>query len=101
MEIIPKPIRQRMPQDLLQYVLKQKTVADIPVCEQDPADVAFEVISAGSFEIKHTFHPLPVVIPWSSCIYLEVSLGIVFVPATLTLTGIRIQELFFIESCCS
>jgi hypothetical protein len=55
MEIIPEPIRERMPQDLLQYVLKQKTIAHIPICEQEPADVAFEVISAGSFKIKVYF----------------------------------------------
>jgi hypothetical protein len=32
-EIIPEPVCKRMPRDLLQYVLKQKNLADIPVCE--------------------------------------------------------------------
>jgi len=48
-------IRERMPQDLLQYVLEQRTLADIPVCEREPADVASEVISAGPFEMKAYF----------------------------------------------
>ena len=52
---IPESIRKRMPQDLLQYLLKQTTLADIPVCEQEPADVTFEVIPAGSFKIKAYF----------------------------------------------
>jgi hypothetical protein len=54
MEIITA-VRERMPQDLLRYVLKQKTITDIPICEQEPAGVAFEVIPAGSFEIKVYF----------------------------------------------
>ncbi|KAF2789424.1 alpha/beta-hydrolase [Melanomma pulvis-pyrius CBS 109.77] len=55
MEKIPESLCQRMPQDLLQYVLKQKTMTNIPVSEKDPADVATEVISAGPFEMKAFF----------------------------------------------
>ena len=36
-------------------VLKQKTAANVPVCEQEPANVAFETISAGAFEMKAYF----------------------------------------------
>jgi hypothetical protein len=57
MEIIPEPVRERMPQDLLQYILKQKTLADIPTCEREPAKVASEVIPAGPFEIK-VYYPV-------------------------------------------
>lgn len=56
---IPESIRARMPQDLLEYLRKQTTLADIPVCEQEPANVPFEVISAGSFEIKAYFPVSP------------------------------------------
>ncbi len=38
--------RERMPQDLPQYVLQQKTVADTPVYEQEPTDVVSEIVSA-------------------------------------------------------
>ena len=40
-----------MPQDLLKYVREQKAIADVPICEQEPAEVAFEIISAGSIGI--------------------------------------------------
>jgi hypothetical protein len=55
METIPEAVRRRMPRDLLQYILEKKTLDDIPICETEPADVAFEVIPAGSFEIKAYF----------------------------------------------
>jgi len=55
MEILSQRIRGRMPRDLLQYLLKQKTIADIPICEHEPANVDFEVIPAGSFEMKAYF----------------------------------------------
>ncbi len=44
-----------MPRDLLKYVREQQAVAEIPICEQEPADVAFKIISAGSFEMKVYF----------------------------------------------
>ena len=55
MEVLTEPVRERLPQDLLQYILKQKTVAKIPICEQEPANVAFETITAGAFEMKAYF----------------------------------------------
>ena len=51
----PGHIQERMPQDLLRYIREQKAVADVPICEQEPADVAFEIISAGAFEMKIYF----------------------------------------------
>jgi len=44
-----------MPRDLLRYIVEQKAIADVPICEQEPANVAFEIISAGSFEMKVYF----------------------------------------------
>ena len=55
MEVLTEPIRERLPQDLPQYILKQKTIADIPICEQEPANVAFEIITAGAFEMTAYF----------------------------------------------
>ncbi len=51
----PKVILECVPQDLRQYVLKKENDADFPVCEQEPAGVVGEVISAGPFEIKAYF----------------------------------------------
>jgi hypothetical protein len=55
MEIIPEHVWRRMPRDLFHYLLKQETLADIPICEREPADVASKVIPAGSFKIKVYF----------------------------------------------
>lgn len=54
MERLSGSICERMPQDLFQY-MQQNIIADIPVCEQEPADVAVEVLSAGPFEMKAYF----------------------------------------------
>ncbi len=54
-ENFSKPVLERMPPDLFQYILTPKTITDVPVCEQRPADVVSEVISARSFEIKACF----------------------------------------------
>jgi hypothetical protein len=55
MELLAQTIRERMPQDLQQYISQQKTTTNIPVCEQVPADVNCEIISAGAFEMKAYF----------------------------------------------
>ena len=55
METLSEPIRERMPPDLLQYILKQETVTSVPICEQEPAPVAFETIPLGAFEMKAYF----------------------------------------------
>lgn len=54
-ENFSKPVLERMPPDQFQYILTQKTITHVPVCEQEPADVVSEVISVASFEIKACF----------------------------------------------
>ncbi len=51
----PGHFQERMPRDLLKYVCEQKAIADVSNCEQEPADVTFEIISAESFEMKAYF----------------------------------------------
>ncbi|KAK5083833.1 hypothetical protein LTR05_006339 [Lithohypha guttulata] len=46
---------QRMPEDLRQYLEEQTSLDDIPICEQEPADVASEVILVGAGQIKVYF----------------------------------------------
>lgn len=41
MKNLSKPVLERMPPDLAQYILNQKTITDVSVCEQEPAGVAF------------------------------------------------------------
>lgn len=49
-----------MPDDLRWYLKEQPSLHDIPICEQEPAHVASEVISTGTGQIK-------VYYPESSC----------------------------------
>ncbi|KAK5074437.1 hypothetical protein LTR70_010238 [Exophiala xenobiotica] len=55
METIAESILQRMPGDLRQYLEKQTNLDDIPICEQEPANVASEVIHVGHSRIKVYF----------------------------------------------
>jgi len=59
MENIPESIRGRMPSDLLEYVLEQKSVTDLPISEQDPADVACELFNIGPFALKAYYPASP------------------------------------------
>lgn len=45
MDGVSESVRQRMPQDLLQFCQQHRGSANLPVCEQESADVATEVIS--------------------------------------------------------
>ena len=57
-QIIPNHIRERMPQDLLQYIVQQESLANIPICEREPADVASKIVPAGPFGIN-VYFPAP------------------------------------------
>ena len=56
---IPKSIRMRMPEDLLQYVLTLESTTDICTREQAPADVAYQTISEGSIQWRLYFPNSP------------------------------------------
>lgn len=51
----PTSLYQRMREDLRQYLEKQASLDDIPICEQEPANVVSEVVSMGSSQIKVHF----------------------------------------------
>lgn len=55
MKNLSKAVLERMPPDLAQYILKQKPITNVSACEQEPAGVAFEVISEGIFEMIACF----------------------------------------------
>lgn len=55
MEIVSESILDRMPEDLCRYLENLDAVPNVPVCEANPAEVAFEVIPAGTTQIKAYF----------------------------------------------